>query len=143
MLGFGLGMPGRDTNHVLVPGAAVLFVPAGVILLFIARRAAGEDAEVRRGSLAWLGLVALAFIGVGIHAVAPGPWTLLALPSLGLALYGLLRALVRGRRDPFYSRLVAARRGGAFGAGLKARAICVICLPMVIYLGALAVAAAA
>lgn len=56
-------------GHPLLPRARELFIPGGLILLVIAFR------SMRREPIAafWIGLVALALIGVGAHAAAHSP----------------------------------------------------------------------
>ena len=92
----------------VAPRARELFVPAGVILSVIAWRSR------RRAPVAtiWLGLVALAMIGVGAHEAASGPWTLLAVPGTVAGCLACLRSAVRGPGDPWFDRMRWARRAG-------------------------------
>ncbi len=76
----------------------MLFVPAGVVLLAFAW-AVGREHRLR--AAVWMGLVALALIGVGAREALAGPWTVLAIPACAAGALAGGRACVRGSRDPW------------------------------------------
>lgn len=125
----------------LVPRARELFIPAGLILLFAMfwwwRRRRGPV----QGAL-WLGLVGLAFIGVGAHEAGAGPWTLLALPGAVIATVALLRAAVVGPRSGFFSSMQHQRRPDRPRSVGATRALLVFCAVLTGFGGGFAVAAA-
>ncbi|HYZ60943.1 MAG TPA: hypothetical protein VE650_00700 [Acetobacteraceae bacterium] len=106
LAGFLLGV--SKHGRPLVPRARELFIPAGLILLLLiawwARRRRPDQTSM------WLGLAALALIGVGAHEATDGPWTLLAVPGAVLATLFLLRTAIVGARGDFFQRMQRQRR---------------------------------
>jgi hypothetical protein len=104
-----VGVPGRYTHHAAWAPARALFVPCGVAVIIHA----GIIWREKRGLAAWMAGGGLACIGVGLHVLISGPWTLLALPALAAAALRQLLAMWRGPRDPWFSRLMAGRQARA------------------------------
>jgi hypothetical protein len=124
----------------LVPRARELFIPAGLILLVLigwSARRRGPD----RVSL-WLGLAALALIGVGAHEATAGPWTLLAVPGAVLATFALLRAATVGPGSALFVTMQRRSRSGTPRSGGATRAWLVFGAVLTGVGGGLAVAAA-
>jgi hypothetical protein len=124
----------------LVPRARELFIPAGLILLFLGFWWRGRRSSEH--SPLWLGLVGLALIGVGAHEAAAGPWTLLALPGAVIATIAVLRAAVAGPRSAFFSSMQRRRRADRPRSVGATRALLVFCAVLTGFGGGLAVAAA-
>ena len=124
----------------LSPRARELFIPAGVLLLLLiawSARRRGPDQ-----STWWIGLVALALIGIGAHEAASGPWTLLAVPGAVIATLALLRAAIVGPGSTFFSSIQRQRRRDRPRSVAATRAWLVFGAVLTGFAGGFAVAAA-
>lgn len=108
--GIYLGVPGRYTHHTLYAPARALFIPAGIGMILHAAALWRWSVPKPKPALG-LALAGFAVLGIGMHKVMAGPWTLLAVPAClaGLALN--VRALARGPRDPWFNRLMLHAKG--------------------------------
>ena len=124
----------------LSPRARELFIPAGVLLLLLT----GWSARRRRPDLStlWIGLVALALIGIGAHEAWSGPWTLLVVPGAVIATFALLRAAVVGPNSTFFVRMQRQRRRDRPRSFAATRAWLIFGAVLTGFSGGLAVAAA-
>jgi hypothetical protein len=138
LAGFILGV--SKHGRPLVPRARELFIPAGLILLFMGFWWRGR--RTSEHSPLWLGLVGLALIGVGAHEAAAGPWTLLALPGAVIATIAVLRAAIAGPRSAFFLKMQRQRRRDRPRSVGATRALLVFCAVLTGFGGGLAVAAA-
>lgn len=104
-----IGVPSRYTHHTIYGPARALLALSGAAMIAHAALLAGGGRR-ERVVARWMALAGLGLIGIGIHALVRGPWTLLAVPVCAAGAVVQVRALWRGPRDPWFAMLLRSMR---------------------------------
>jgi hypothetical protein len=136
LIGVVAGIPSDFTGGLTNSRYHGLFIPAGLLWLAISLIIYHNQ----RVPALWLALFGLAGVGVGLHALTPGAWTVLALPCCGTGIYVFSRCAWQGPRNSFCAGMIKInlKRGRRNPVG-RARLDCGVCTICFIFSALMAV----